>query len=372
MLDRQKLLMQLESISQDLFEQTDQQWHKAKDLWMSIENDVSLVSVLQAKKWSLLIPSWQGCLGQFFSIQKQSHPYQVLAVDGSQIYYDKHQGPACYLLNVGSIFISYGLTASTVQFFSQPSVVVAVQNVQGMQAQSVDLEREQAELSFAVKQSEKIKSENFDIPFVCMFDGTLIFFQTEGQSEQKEQIFAQYIKQLDLLWQSRTLHLGYISFPRSKELVNILKLAQANFDQRLLDELNIFSGLTDMDIARFFLHPGERSTVFASKAPVVYLYPKHLKPYFCYVHVGAEIVRLEFPEWIAQDDRLVDIICAIVLDQANKGSGYPVCLFEAHEQAVIKNYDREFFYHTIQKMARKNDTMYQISKKSLKKASVPI
>jgi hypothetical protein len=90
------------------------------------------------------------------------------------------------------------------------------------------------------------------------------------------------------------------------------------------------------------------------------------------VHVGAEIARLEFPAWIAQDCALVDKICAMALDQALKGNGYPVCLFEAHEQAVIKNYDREFFYLMIQKITNQSAGTYQVSKKSLKKASAPV
>ncbi|OGB85856.1 hypothetical protein A3J41_01095 [candidate division TM6 bacterium RIFCSPHIGHO2_12_FULL_38_8] len=90
------------------------------------------------------------------------------------------------------------------------------------------------------------------------------------------------------------------------------------------------------------------------------------------MNVGLEIARLEFPAWIAEDERLVDLLCAIALDQALKGSGYPVCLIEAHEQAVIKNYDREFFYRMMQKMTQQQNGVYQVSKKSLKKASVPV
>ena len=113
--------------------------------------------------------------------------------------------------------------------------------------------------------------------------------------------------------------------------------------------------------------------MFQSKAPIAYLYPQPLKPYFCYLHVGYEIVRIEIPAWIAQQEEMVDELCAIAYDQAQKGSGYPVCLFEAHEQAVVKGYDREFFYAMVQRKVEQHDAMgYQRSIKSLKKMRVDV
>lgn len=369
-LDRQKLLMQLGQVGQELFGSVDQEQQTARLAWMSVQNDEELAALLQSKKWSLLVPGWQGVLSKSFPIHPQPHPYRVLAVDGSQIYYDKHQGPACHLINVGSVALSYGLTQSSVQFHSQPSVVIAQNGANS--AEAVNLQREQAELCFALQQSQQILQQQESSPFLCMFDGTLIFFQADGQNEEKEQYFKNYVQQLDALYSDRILHAGYVSFPRSKELVNILKLSIAQFDEKYLDRAAMLHRLTDMDVAKFFLPSGYRSIVFVSKAPITYLYPKDLKPYFCYLNVGFEIARLEFPAWIAQNESFVDLICAIAFDQVQKGKGYPVCLFEAHEQAVIKSYDREFFYMMIQKMTRQHAGTYQISTKSMKKASVPV
>ncbi len=369
MLDRQKLLKELGQLDQQIFGKADQEFLLAQKTWDSIKNDSSLTLMIQSKKWSVLVPVWQGILGQTFQIQKQAHPYQVLAVDGSQIYYDRHQGPACYLINVGSVFFSYGAHQSSVKFESNPNVIIVQDARDGCSPEVVNLVREQAELEKAASQACRLAALTQD-PFLCVFDGTLIFFQADGSTDQKEQYLTAYLKNLQILCDQKILHAGYISFPRSKELVNILKLVIAELDDKKIDTIGLHK-LTDMDIAQFFLQPWQRSIVFASKAPVSYLYPKHLKPYFCYVHVGAEIARLEFPAWIAHDEKLVNQICAIVLDQASKGSGYPVCLFEAHEQAVIKTADRDFFYHMIQKMVQQQSAIYKISKKSIKKAIVP-
>lgn len=370
MLDRQKLLKELSRMDQQIFGKANDELALAQTTWKSICSDDMLASKLQSKKWSVLVPSWQGILGQTFSMQSQPHPYQVLAIDGSQIYYDRHQGPACYLINVGSVFFSYGVVQSTVKFESTPSVIMIQGQGETQSAEAVNLAREQAELARAVHDARNLATLTQD-PFLCLFDGTLIFFQVDGQTDQKEQCFVQYLEHLQALCDRKILHAGYVSFPKSKELVNVLKLVIAGFDDKKIESLSLHK-LTDMDIAQFFLKPGERSIVFASKAPVSYLYPKHLKPYFCYVNVGAEIARLEFPAWIAQDELLVHQICAIVLDQASKGKGYPVCLFEAHEQAVVKACDRDFFYHMIQKITQQQAGNYQVSKKSLKKIAVPV
>lgn len=377
MLDRQKLLKELGQVSQELFGSVFKEQEIARSAWLVVKDDENLAKLLKSKKWSLLVPHWHDILGQTFQIQPQEHAYQVFAVDGSQIYYDKHQGPACYLLNVGYVYFAYGIQKSSVIYNSVPSVMITSSNSNASNPEMVNLQREQAELSCAVQQSVQILQKNNQDPFVCMFDGTLIFFQAEGLDEQKEQFFQNYMQQLDALAQAQILHVGYISFPRSKELVNILRLSLVQFDQKALNnDANLLDKqlcrLTDMDVAQFFLKPGYRSIVFESKAPISYAYPAHLKPYFCYIHVGAEIVRLEFPAWIAQNDQFLATVCAVAFDQALKGNGYPVCLFEAHEQAVIKGYDRDFFYFMIQKMTQEHDGLYKFSLKSAKKRVVPV
>ena len=72
---------------------------------------------------------------------------------------------------------------------------------------------------------------------------------------------------------------------------------------------------------------------------------EHLVPHFFYMDVGAEIVRIEIPAWIARDEQKINTVAQIILNQSIKGRGYPVALAEAHEQAVVKGPDREFFYH---------------------------
>jgi len=341
--------------------------------WEMIRQDDQIAQCLRSRKWSLLVPDFQEMIGSVIPIAPCPHPYSVLAVDGSQIYYDKHQGPACYLVNTGSVLLRYGIDKSSVVFDSQPELVVATgQETIDMGTESINLYREQQELQTAVSKSiEFIKAG--DAPFLCMLDGSMIFFQIDLQAQgQQRNFFAQFMNYFDQLYQHRILHVAYMSFPRTKDLLNVLRIAQANYCQTKIAQTENWYKFSDMDVAQLFLTPGTRSIVFCSKAPVSYAYPAHLKPYFCYVNAGLEIVRLEFPWWIASNNLLVDQVCGMVLSQIEKGRGYPVALFEAHEQAVVKAAEREFFYDSLRRLYIQNAQMYQRSRKSAKKVQVPI
>src|SRR5258708_38022873 len=107
MLNHQELVAQLDKVSKDLCIKFAKQKDIARQVFDSIKKDLSLCKMLQEKKWSILIPVWDGPLGFSKNIASVSLPYSVLAVDGSQIYYDKHQGPACYLINIGTVLLCY-------------------------------------------------------------------------------------------------------------------------------------------------------------------------------------------------------------------------------------------------------------------------
>jgi hypothetical protein len=75
------------------------------------------------------------------------------------------------------------------------------------------------------------------------------------------------------------------------------------------------------------LEPGQRSPLFRSSARILDLYKEH-RIYFCYVHVGTEVARVEMPEWVAQNSSLLNQALSLILAQVNKGFGYPVALAE--------------------------------------------
>ena len=370
MLDYQKLMTQLDQASQDLCAKFVQGKDLVQGIWSLALQDHELSNKIKKKKWPFLLPEWNGFLGDAVDIPVVDLPYGILSVDGSQIYYDKHQGPACCLINIGGVLLRYGLSQSSVELFSYPTVIV--NHGDDSQLQRVEMQREINELKTTVRLSSCYQEKQHQEHFICLFDGTLIFSLSDNEKIEADCGVQAYLKELEKMYDNQVLHAGYISYPRSKELIGICKVVASMHDENNKEIFAVFDGLTDMDVASLYLKPGQRSTLFRSKSPVSYLYSQQLKPYFCFINVGFEVVRLEFPYWIAQDITHIDIICGIALDQVKKGLGYPVSLFEAHEQAVVKGQDREVFYMMAQKMMQRYGGSYHSSYKSKKKMVVPV
>jgi len=368
-LNKSKIMQELQKVDKELFVGFTEEIDCIAQVWHKISTDSDFFQKINDKHHALLVPYWQGLLGLTFQIPILDLGYTVLSVDGSQIYYDKHQGPPCFLINTGFMQLRYNLPGQSVVYGNNPilEVSLSVKNDFGS-ADFVDMQREAFEFDSALQYARLIAQELPDQLSVTLFDGSLIFFHLDTQSsEQKSYFLKYYCDILEKFYCEKMLIAGYISLPKSKELVNLcsLELSQGcsleGKDSKKIDRL------TDVDIADLYLKHGQRSIVFKSKAPISYLYPKHVQPYFCYLHVGSEIVRLEFPAWIGVDDALVDTICFVALDQAKKGMGYPVVLFEAHEQAVIKSADRYFFYAMLENLSQKKSKHYTMSQKSIKK-----
>ncbi len=368
MLDRSKIMVALQDVAQDLFVGFVQEIDIARQLWFSIADDIEFGQRVHGIKQSLLIPAWKGTLSPVITITPCKNPYIVVSVDGSQIYYDKHQGPPCFLINIGFIQLRYGFAGKAVVYGTQPFLTTKFDASNDFASPDfVNMQREAYEFDYALEQMEQIQTDFTGALSACLFDGSLIFFHLDAQDmELKDRFIRYYCSILETFYEKKMLIAGYMSLPRTKELVNLCKLQLAQNDMTD-DHAATIDRLTDVDIAHLYLQPHQRSIVFKSKAPICYLYPVHLQPHFCYLHVGSEIVRLEFPAWIGNSENLVDELCSIALDQAIKGQGYPVCLFEAHEQAVIKSPDRDFFYRMIERLSQKKAKSYLISQKSMKK-----
>lgn len=369
MLNQGKLFQALQKVSHHLFAGFAQEIDIASTVWDTISNNADFKEKIDRIKHSLLVPFWQGTLAESVTIIPQASKYGVISVDGSQIYYDKHQGPPCFLVNVGFIRIGYELPTVPLLCQNQPFLYTKLDADNDFGSPDfVNMQREAYEFDTALEQMIAMQIQAPEDLLVCLFDGSLIFFHLDAhQNEQKEYFLSYYCTVLEQFYQKKLLIAGYMSLPKTKELVNLCKLELAQFNEQQLEYTSVIDRLTDVDIADLYLKPHQRSIVFKSKAPICYQYPPHLWPHFCYLHVGFEIVRIEFPAWIGQSDGLVDQVCSVALDQAIKGQGYPVCLFEAHEQAVIKSHDRAFFYRMVESMSYKKAKSYAVSQKSIKK-----
>jgi hypothetical protein len=298
--------------------------------------------------------------------------YAVVATDGSQIDVDRHQSTHCFLINVGGIQLQYGRNPGA-EFFNQPQLFYRPEDVSiktpdnrtiPIEGPILGIKRSVDELRVL---AEKVKGLPKDLPVLAMMDGTLTLWGLIGQEYQDLIVdeflvngFLKYLDELKVEAGKRQLALvSYISFPRSTEVVNTLRLALCPHDVVNCDkfcknnedrECGKIDGLIDRDIFEKLLDVGERSSVFYSRSSIVKnYYGGHVVNFF-YVKIDDEVVRAEVPQWVAENEKTMDLVHSIVLEQCNLGMGYPVALMESHEAAVVNKTDRDQFWQLVEQI----------------------
>ncbi len=367
MLDRAQLLYEMQHLGNNLFLDLSSVLEIARLAWSRLSADPTFVHCVQQLKSPWSVPLWTGSVDKIISVSPFQDEYSVLAVDGSQIYPDKHQGTSCSLINIGTFLLTYSQTESRVATSSKPYVIYdrAVAAPCELTPDWINCKRQELEFAHGYYLMHELK-DMVTMPTLFLCDGSLIFWHLESKDADLKNFFLdKYLGFLEKYYHEQILCAGYISLPKSKELVNLVRLWITQIEKEELS--SDFDFLVDSTIARFFIEPSHRSIVFKNNSPITKLYPEHLQPYFFYLDVGNEIARIEIPAWIAWQDRLVDHISSLILDQCTKGDGYPVCLAESHEQAVVKGPDRDFFYVLLAKIGIDQKRSFAQSRKSFKK-----
>lgn len=394
MLDRCKLIKQINESVDNLFIDNSTQINIAKEVWKKIESDTNFKyrvksfitsaksgvksGVKSGGKSNFFAPEWEGQLGQTFKVKKNLDKYIVLSVDGSQIYPDRHAGTFCYLINIGSVVLNYGLPGVRVFLNSEPYVFgdFDFEEFVDSPTELVNCIRQEYEFNagynLAINYKQVYGSESM-VPMAFLFDGSIIFWHLDARGEgTKKHFLAKYLDVMNMFYQEKMLMAGYISLTKSKELINLIRLYLCDFDTDNSQAYKAVNCLSDAVIASFYLNEFERTIVFKNNSKITEYYPDYLRPHFFYMNVGHEIARVEIPAWIAEDEKLVDMVANIAMDQSIKGMGYPVVIAESHEQAVVKGVDREFFYHLIDKAAFQQNRRIDISQKSRKKLGMGV
>lgn len=387
MLDRTKLIKNFSSVADRLFPNSDAQSLWCQKIWEELVADASFPAFVGSLPSKSITPLWRGDLAQVIPVDRKLKEYSILGVDGSQIYPDRHiEGAGCFLINSGGCWISYG-SPSKAELFSEPQIFLLQQQViPGMAIavteDMVDLVREQHELLGAIAKTENYRLASSQNPYLCLFDGGLIFWYLENKQEAVQKYFLdQYIRSLSWFAEEKVLVAGYISFPKSCELANLIRVrvclsrdknATPCYGKIANCPCLLREDIIDKAILSWFLPPYCRTTVFSNRSSIVDFYPAELAPHFFYLNTGIEIVRIEIPAWILAKQGALDLIATICLDQTGKGGGYPVVLAEAHEQAVVRANDREFFFDLIRKSGLDRNKHLVYSQKSIKKRTMSI
>lgn len=379
MLDRLKLVNQISQVSANLFNGLVSELEIARQAWDKITTDSNFNTNILAAKSPWVLPSWDQNLNlaHKFKINSSKNSlnfnpdYTIVSTDGSQVYPDRQMGTNCFLLNIGTVILNYNNSSnSRVQLFSEPTIYTGVSDLDSLSlVELVDCKRQELELQAGLQAVEQ-----FNMPALFLIDGALIFWQLENSKSgtAKKIFWDKYLAILHEFYARKIWFAGYISLPNSKELVNLLRMSLCDLEPSCQAKPKILNFINDVHVASFYLKEFEYSIVFKNETELSKLYPANLQPHFVYFNTGTEIARIEFPSWIAQDLKLVDNIMSLIGDQVIKGRGYPVVLSEAHEQAVVHQADREFFYQLLDQAGNKYGQQLTISRKLLRKKFIGI
>jgi hypothetical protein len=306
--------------------------------------------------------------------------FRILATDGSHMDVDRARPARCAVINIGYTELTYGpapsarLGSTPHLLFTGHELTVADEFGPGEPLEGGLLSLKRAVLE-AEALAELAQGADAALPTLALLDGSLVLwgvgsFPAIQRHELRRSLLEEgYLRAWDAL-QRRAAHMplafaGYISHPRSAEVVNLLRIAVCPMeepsrfpscracafvcgrDHTPCEEA--LGGLLDRDLFWALLEPGERSPLFRLRAQILETYYQGRHVAMFYLHTGQEIARVEVPEWVATDEALLAQAHALVWDQVQRGRGYPVAVQEAHERAVITGAERELFWRLVER-----------------------
>lgn len=327
--------------------------------------------------------------------------YTVAAVDGSQIYPDRHEVTPCYLINLGIICLTYG--GNPKAEMKSEALLFAKENeiFPRINGRKVQVNSALADFNRDILEREKlaeiclINSGNKNL--FGLIDGTLIpwvlgteipgRFTPEDLKEGdfKRNILERYSNVYTQLYEAKIPFASYISSSRSNEITNFLRLNLC--DQNQIDCKNCkprlekkeiacekINGISDSELLENILEEGERTQVFLSTSEVLTaridgeeLFPSHLRIGFFFLKVQNEIARIEIPIWLTDFPEMLDFVHSQIYLQSQKGLGFPISIAEAHNFAVVSNREREKFYRLFEDTFTKEKFSVKLSNKQLNK-----
>lgn len=272
----------------------------------------------------------------------------LIAADGSQINPDRHAAVQFGLINVGAITLKLA-SGETTQIFTDTQLLfddelfTASGNplTEGMVALRRDLRERSALYDLAAKCGE-------GQPVITVTDGPIELWGSSGGGDGQEyhEALQNYLGVLSRLAARGVVTAGYVDKPGADLVIRLLELSE--IEQGAGGEnipSNTLRGVTDRwlfgERKDPLLKPGERSAVFKIQTRNEKHYSGALSLHFFYLNVGTEghpwPVRVEIPQWVAQDSEKLGWLHAILVEQCRMmgDKPYPYLLHRAHECAVV-------------------------------------
>ncbi len=329
-----------------------------------------LARKIASSKTTWLVAGLVDGLDQHYEALPIPTEFTIIATDGSHIDVDRHKSTRCYLINIGTVILHYG-TSPSATLDSFPSLYSGDEDLvivpTGVKGREQPIEGTLLGIKRSVDECHQLAELAAELPqdslTLALLDGSLILWGLEAYPEFVTEAlldkgFLGYLNDMRRLNNGKKLALAsYISFPRSTDVVNTLRVALCPHDPADCDrycppdkarECDMVAGVRDRELFSNLLGQGERSAIFTSQSSIVQKHYERHQVYFFYLKVDDEIARVEIPQWVAMDENLLNLVHTLILDQCQRGHGYPVALSEAHEKAVVTGVDREEFWQLVE------------------------
>lgn len=275
----------------------------------------------------------------------------IIAVDGSQIYPDRHSAVDYCLVNVGAIWMVRGSGAPP-----QLSVRSQLLYDEQLYTENGRITERLVALMRDVEERELLAelAAGLEPPVVTLTDGPLeLWGGREGSGIERviEGVFRKYLDALKKLHSLGVSTAGYVDKPGSDLIVRLLEvhsieekdLRMAGKDYRPL------RGITDTDLLKEMLGPCERSAIFRMQSVTSAKYSGELALHFFYLNVGKTtsgepyLARVEIPAWVAEDAGMVANVHALLIEQSQTlgARPYPYLLHRSHETALVTRDDKQ-------------------------------
>ena len=341
---------------------------------------------IASSKTTWLVAGLVDGLDQHYKPPPLPPEFTVIATDGSHIDVDRHKSTRCYLINIGTAVLHYGANPDALLdsfpqlYFGDEDLVItpARGRQQPIEGTLLGIKRGVEECHQLTKLAADLPQGS---PALALLDGSLILWGLEAYpefvtEELLDKGFLLYVEDLRKLNKDKRIALAsYISFPRSTDVVNALRVALCPQEMPDCDrycsnkarECDVVAGVQDRELFSDLLGYGERSALFFTQSSVVRKHYGEHRVYFFYVKLGEEIARVEIPQWVARDENLLNLAHSLVLDQCQRGLGYPVALSEAHEKAVVTTANKEEFWQLVESLLVEEKIPTPTSAKSFSK-----
>lgn len=306
----------------------------------------------------------------------------VVASDGSQIYSSQEYSIPVALIHVARCRNDHSIEKkyskdTLIRILSPEELLLeeSGRKKKTFSQEPVDCIRFKMECDLLTQEMEIIKNE---IPKInqayFIMDGSLILSFLDRSNPKIQEVHLQSLK--NAIAESRKTKyplIGYVDSSRAKDVVNMV----AYLSPLNLKSINYISDSTVIE--KYFRENLEINMKFGDRTcsficdrnePVYKKYPSEIKQgiAFFYIKLNSEqLARVEFPDYILNNEEIIDELANIIIAESIIGQGYPHIIDQVHHAAVIHAKERSKFYRLFQKFCMDEKLQFRIFNKARSK-----